>query len=281
MQEELELIREQAQKIERSGALGPIALVCAAARVPRRLLDEGTDAERARDRDGGVRQGRRLRSEPRLDGSRLRAQPAAEARSLLRDGRRAGAASARARARRIPRVAREVGRRGGAVEPRPRRRRRRPRPPPVLVERRAPRGRLAVAAVVLLALGAAIGFARRQCARARAHGRRKPSRPSPIWASLLDDDMPVLVVVGDYYIFGELDAHGDVERLVRDFTVTRARSSTSWSCTTPTCSAGTWTSTSRICRAPARSRCSTCCECCTPRASPCASCRCRSSTSRT
>ncbi len=42
---------------------------------------------------------------------------------------------------------------------------------------------------------------------------------SPIWAPLLDDDMPILVVVGDYYIFGELDDHGDVARLVRDFNV--------------------------------------------------------------
>jgi hypothetical protein len=33
----------------------------------------------------------------------------------------------------------------------------------------------------------------------------------------------VLVVVGDYYIFGELDEHGDVERLVRDFTVNSSK----------------------------------------------------------
>jgi hypothetical protein len=42
---------------------------------------------------------------------------------------------------------------------------------------------------------------------------------SSVWAPLLDDDMPILVVVGDYYIFGELDDHGDVARLVRDFNV--------------------------------------------------------------
>jgi hypothetical protein len=42
---------------------------------------------------------------------------------------------------------------------------------------------------------------------------------SPIWAPLFDDDRPILLVVGDYYIFGELDEHGDVARLVRDFNV--------------------------------------------------------------
>jgi hypothetical protein len=42
---------------------------------------------------------------------------------------------------------------------------------------------------------------------------------SPIWAGLLDDDTPILVVVGDYYIFAELDEYGDVERLVRDFSI--------------------------------------------------------------
>jgi hypothetical protein len=42
---------------------------------------------------------------------------------------------------------------------------------------------------------------------------------APLWAPLFDDDMPILVVVGDYYIFGELDEHGDVARLVRDFNV--------------------------------------------------------------
>jgi hypothetical protein len=42
---------------------------------------------------------------------------------------------------------------------------------------------------------------------------------SPLWAGMLDDDLPILLVVGDYYIYGELDEHGDVTRLVRDFSV--------------------------------------------------------------
>lgn len=39
----------------------------------------------------------------------------------------------------------------------------------------------------------------------------------PLWQSLMDDDMPILVVMGDYYIFGETDESGRVTRMVRDF----------------------------------------------------------------
>lgn len=42
---------------------------------------------------------------------------------------------------------------------------------------------------------------------------------APLWSELLDDDLPILLVVGDYYIFGELDEAGNVERLVREFEI--------------------------------------------------------------
>ena len=45
---------------------------------------------------------------------------------------------------------------------------------------------------------------------------------SSMWASFMDDELPFLVVVGDYYIFAELDGFGRVERLVRDFDVNSA-----------------------------------------------------------
>lgn len=45
-------------------------------------------------------------------------------------------------------------------------------------------------------------------------------RANPIWRDMLDDNLPVYIVVGDYYIFGELDEHGmSVYRLVRDFNI--------------------------------------------------------------
>jgi hypothetical protein len=41
----------------------------------------------------------------------------------------------------------------------------------------------------------------------------------PVWQSLLADDQPILLVMGDYYIFGELNANGNVARMVREFNV--------------------------------------------------------------
>jgi hypothetical protein len=42
-------------------------------------------------------------------------------------------------------------------------------------------------------------------------------RSSAVWAPLLDDDLPITIVVGDYYLLGETDANGSVRRLVREF----------------------------------------------------------------
>lgn len=41
----------------------------------------------------------------------------------------------------------------------------------------------------------------------------------PMWQPMFDDDLPVLMVMGDYYIFGELDEFGRVERMVREFDI--------------------------------------------------------------
>src|SRR6185295_17619623 len=77
----------------------------------------------------------------------------------------------------------------------------------------------AVAAMFgLLAFGVLIGFGF-AVSRERAPPPAAAIAASPIWKNLLDDDMPILVVVGDYYIFGERNEHGDVDRLVRDFNV--------------------------------------------------------------
>ena len=45
-------------------------------------------------------------------------------------------------------------------------------------------------------------------------------RSHPLWSKMLDDDLPIYIVVGDYYIFGELDDDGiQVRRLVREFDI--------------------------------------------------------------
>jgi hypothetical protein len=41
----------------------------------------------------------------------------------------------------------------------------------------------------------------------------------PVWGSVLSDQQPILLVMGDYYIFGELNANGNIARMVRDFNV--------------------------------------------------------------
>jgi hypothetical protein len=83
------------------------------------------------------------------------------------------------------------------------------------------RWRLAAAGAALLAVGMAVG--------AGIALRSTPTPPaaavakSPLWADMLDDDLPLLLVVGDYYIYGELDERGDVARLVRDFEIGSAK----------------------------------------------------------
>jgi hypothetical protein len=47
-------------------------------------------------------------------------------------------------------------------------------------------------------------------------------RAGPIWGPLASDRLPTIVVVGDYYIFGESDDGMNVARLVREYTVNSA-----------------------------------------------------------
>lgn len=42
-------------------------------------------------------------------------------------------------------------------------------------------------------------------------------RQSAVWGPLLDDDLPITLVVGDYFLLGEVGQAGNVERLVREF----------------------------------------------------------------
>lgn len=44
-------------------------------------------------------------------------------------------------------------------------------------------------------------------------------RASPLWAPILEDDLPIQLVLGDYYIFGERDERGNLQRLVREFNI--------------------------------------------------------------
>jgi len=44
-------------------------------------------------------------------------------------------------------------------------------------------------------------------------------RSNALWAPLLEDELPIQIVLGDYYIFGERDGGREVSRLVRDFDI--------------------------------------------------------------
>jgi hypothetical protein len=39
------------------------------------------------------------------------------------------------------------------------------------------------------------------------------------WGAFFDDDLPILLVIGDYFIFGEVDDTGNVIRMVREFDI--------------------------------------------------------------
>jgi hypothetical protein len=45
------------------------------------------------------------------------------------------------------------------------------------------------------------------------------ARTNPIWSALLNDDRPLMVVVGDYYLIGETDQSMEVKRLIREYSV--------------------------------------------------------------
>src|SRR5690606_1940534 len=68
-------------------------------------------------------------------------------------------------------------------------------------------------------LGVAIGFVARRLIDEQSPPQPPGFASSVLWAPFFDDDLPLLVVVGDYYIFGEVDGRGDVVQLVRDFDV--------------------------------------------------------------
>jgi len=77
-----------------------------------------------------------------------------------------------------------------------------------------------VGVVLAFVLGLAFAVAGTLWATAqRERPAASSSAASPIWSSLLADDLPVTIVVGDYYLLGEVDQSGDVKRLVREFNI--------------------------------------------------------------
>jgi hypothetical protein len=79
----------------------------------------------------------------------------------------------------------------------------------------------AVVALLALAVAAVALF---RSAPQPAEARPLASlRASPVWAPVLEDDLPLQLVLGDYYIFGERGAAGGIRRLVREFDINSRR----------------------------------------------------------
>lgn len=75
---------------------------------------------------------------------------------------------------------------------------------------------LAGLAALLLALNLIYLYAGGAGDPAEPHGEVRALAP---WSPILDDNAPILLVVGDYFIFGELDESGNVARIVREFDI--------------------------------------------------------------
>src|SRR5690554_3667382 len=80
---------------------------------------------------------------------------------------------------------------------------------------------VALAAVASCVLGVALGWW--LGGRPGAPGPDELVAASEIWSPILDDETPTLIVVGDYYIFGELDEVGNVDRLIRNFSINSSK----------------------------------------------------------
>jgi len=82
----------------------------------------------------------------------------------------------------------------------------------------------AVLGLVVLNLAAwGVFWATHGSARALA-----PARTSAPWAQLLDSDAPTVLVLGDYYIFGEIDEAAGVNRLIRQYSINSREDLDAW-----------------------------------------------------
>jgi hypothetical protein len=227
MQPEQELLREQAQKIERSGALGRSRSY---ARLLEFLVDCSLEGRTPKELEIAIEVfGKGADFDPSQD-SMVRVY----AHNLRQKLEHYYATEGRADARQLTLARGEYRISLTAADPKePPAEAAAPVPvaavaapvlplPPPAPPRPEPRARLMLVAVSLLVVGVLLGVGI-DAMRAPPPTAAQTVAASPVWQSVLDDDMPILVVVGDYYIFGEVDANGDVDRLVRDFTVNSSK----------------------------------------------------------
>ena len=87
--------------------------------------------------------------------------------------------------------------------------------PPVAPSRRASWLGIGIAVCCALVVGALLGTG---FSAGGAQWDMREVRHSAVWAPLLEDDLPITIVVGDYYLLGEANSKtGHIDRLVREF----------------------------------------------------------------
>jgi hypothetical protein len=92
--------------------------------------------------------------------------------------------------------------------------------PVALAQPSPPRWRKAVVAAAALLAAFAIGVLLTMTLTGDPVDRDlRAVRRSAVWGPLLDDDLPITIVVGDYFLLGEVDDTNNVRRLVREFFV--------------------------------------------------------------
>lgn len=95
---------------------------------------------------------------------------------------------------------------------------------PSPVKKRKPLTRIGIAALVgaALLLAGVSGWSLGQRS-ASQDATLDEVRSSAVWKLMIENSRRVAIVVGDYYIFGERDAHGEITRLVREFDINSPR----------------------------------------------------------
>lgn len=96
--------------------------------------------------------------------------------------------------------------------------------------RRVPWPAIAAAVLLLLNLGAWAAFW-------TTHGGERElmaARRSAPWSQLVKSDAPTLLVMGDYYIFGETDERAGVDRLIREYSINSREDLDAWLMDNPT-----------------------------------------------
>jgi hypothetical protein len=105
-----------------------------------------------------------------------------------------------------------------------------PETPLPAVRRRLPWMAIAAAVLLVLNVGAWMAF---WMTHGGDHDLVAARRSAP-WAQLLKADTPTLLVVGDYYIFGETDEARGVDRLIREYAINSREDLDAWLMDNPT-----------------------------------------------